>query len=194
MKVIDISDWNENIDWSAILDEGVEGVIVKISEGRALTELYENHIAACAVYNLKWGVYCYTHALTTERAEEEAEVVCNAIEEMGYGAPPLKIWFDVEDNEVLDRSNEEVTAICSSFISTCNSYGFSAGIYANYYTLRDQINCYDLAEYVPYWVADYSSTPYDFKNENPNLRVVGVQYTQEYKIRNNFYDMSKWEE
>ena len=30
MKVIDMSGWNTNIDWSRLVDEGVEGVIVKI--------------------------------------------------------------------------------------------------------------------------------------------------------------------
>ena len=38
MKVIDVSDWNDNIDWSNVTYAGVEGVIVKISEG-----LYERH-------------------------------------------------------------------------------------------------------------------------------------------------------
>ena len=37
MKVIDVSDWNDNIDWSTILDAGVKGVVVKISEGRTLS-------------------------------------------------------------------------------------------------------------------------------------------------------------
>ena len=36
MKVVDISGWNTDIDWSRLMDEGVEGVIVKISEGRTL--------------------------------------------------------------------------------------------------------------------------------------------------------------
>ena len=36
MKVIDVSDWNNNIDWSNVTYAGVEGGIVKISEGRTL--------------------------------------------------------------------------------------------------------------------------------------------------------------
>lgn len=194
MNVIDVSDWNDNINWEAVLNDGVEGVIIKISEGRTLAQLYNDHIEACVGNGLKWGVYCYTHAQTTERAEEEAEVVCNAIEEMGYGKPPLGIWLDVEDEVVLSESNEGVTAICSSFISTCNSYNFSAGIYASYDTLTKKINCYDLADYVPYWAAQYYSAENDFKRENPNLKVVGWQFTDSYIIDGNFYDLSEWEE
>lgn len=194
MKVIDVSDWNDSIDWSMVINAGVEGVIVKISEGRTLSDLHGKHIAACAARGLKWGVYCFTHAQTTERAEEEAAVVCDALEELGYGTPELGIWFDVEAEEVLGETNEDLTAICSAFISYCNDRGYSAGIYANYSTLKYSINCYNLADYVPYWVADYSPTPYDFKEENPDLKVVGVQYTEEYEIGNAKYDMSDWEE
>ena len=45
MKVVDISGWNTDIDWSRLMDEGVEGVIVKISEGRTLSELHSKQIA-----------------------------------------------------------------------------------------------------------------------------------------------------
>ena len=31
MLVTDLSDWNDHINWSHMIDEGVEGVIVKIS-------------------------------------------------------------------------------------------------------------------------------------------------------------------
>lgn len=192
MKVIDISDWNDSIDWSMIISSGVEGVIVKISEGRTLSDLHGKHIAACAAIGLKWGVYCFTHAQTTERAEEEAAVVCDALEELGYGTPELGIWFDVEAEEVLGETNEDLTAICSAFISYCNGRGYTAGIYGNYSTLTNEINCYDLADYVPFWVADYSSSPYDFKYENPNLNVIAVQYTEEYEIGDTKYDMSDW--
>ena len=91
MKVIDMSGWNTNIDWSRLVDEGVEGVIVKISEGCTLSELHGKQIAGAAARGLKWGVYCYTHAQTTARAEEEAEAVMDTLDALGYGAPELGI-------------------------------------------------------------------------------------------------------
>lgn len=33
MNVIDLSDWNDHINWSHMIDEGVEGVIVKSAKG-----------------------------------------------------------------------------------------------------------------------------------------------------------------
>ena len=84
MNVIDLSDWNDHINWSHMIDEGVEGVIVKISEGRTLSELHGKHIAGASARGLPWGVYCYTHAQTTDRAKEEAQTVIDALDTLGY--------------------------------------------------------------------------------------------------------------
>lgn len=191
MNVVDLSDWNDYINWSHMIDEGVEGVIVKISEGRTLSELHGKHIAGASARGLPWGVYCYTHAQTTARAEEEAAVVIEALNALGYGAPPLGIWIDVEAPEIIGQDREDVTAICSAFISACNTAGYSAGIYASLSTLTDCINVNDLADYVPYWCAQYAEKC-DFLDYYPDNRLVGWQYTDSYIIDGNTYDLSVW--
>lgn len=191
MKVIDISGWNTNIDWSRLVDEGVEGVIVKISEGRTLSGLHGKQIAGAAARGIKWGVYCYTHAQTTARAEEEAAVVIEALDALGYGAPPLGIWIDVEATETIGQDREDVTAICSAFISTCNAAGYSAGIYASLSTLTDCLNLNDLADYVPYWCAQYDDEC-NFYDYFPGRILQGWQFTDAFKIDGRIYDMSEW--
>lgn len=191
MNVIDLSDWNENVDWSRFIDHGFGGVIVKISEGRTLSELFAKNIAGAAARGLPWGVYCFSRAQTTERAEEEAEVVIEALGVLGYGAPDLGIWFDVEAPEVIGQDSDDVTAVCSAFISACNAAGYSAGIYASLSTLTDCINVNDLADYVPYWCAQYAEKC-DFLDYYPDNRLAGWQYTDSYIIDGNTYDMSVW--
>lgn len=191
MNVVDLSDWNDYINWSHMIDEGVEGVIVKISEGRTLSELHGKHIAGTSARGLPWGVYCYTHAQTTARAEEEAAVVIEALDALGYGAPPLGIWIDVEAPETIGQDREDVTAICSAFISACNTAGYSAGIYASLSTLTDCINVNDLDDYVPYWCAQYAEKC-DFLDYYPDNRLVGWQCTDSYIIDGNTYDLSVW--
>lgn len=191
MLVTDLSDWNDHINWSHLIDAGVGGVIVKISEGRSLTQLHGKHIAGAAARGLPWGAYCYTHAQTTERAKEEAQRVIAALEALGYGAPPLGIWFDVEAPEVIGQDRDDVTAICSAFISACNAAGYSAGIYASLSTLTDCINVNDLAAYVPYWCAQYAEKC-DFLDYYPDNRLTGWQWTDHYHIDGQSYDMSEW--
>lgn len=191
MNVIDLSDWNEYVDWSRFIDHGIGGVIVKISEGRTLSELFAKNIAGAAARGLPWGVYCYTHAQTTERAEEEAAVVIGALETLGYGAPPLGIWIDVEAPEVIGQDPDDVTAICSAFISTCNAAGYSAGIYASLSTLTDCLNLNDLADYVPTWCAQYDDEC-NFYDYFPGRILQGWQFTDAFKIDGRIYDMSEW--
>lgn len=174
-----------------MIDEGVEGVIVKISEGRTLSELHGKHIAAASARGLSWGVYCYTHAQTTERAEEEAAAVIGALETLGYGAPPLGIWIDVEAPEVIGQDPDDVTAICSAFISTCNAAGYSAGIYASLSTLTDCLNLNDLADYVPTWCAQYDDEC-NFYDYFPGRILQGWQFTDAFEIDGRIYDMSEW--
>ena len=191
MNVIDLSDWNENVDWSRFIDHGIGGVIVKISEGRTLSELHGKHIAGAAARGLPWGVYCFSHAQTTERAEEEAAVVIAALETLGYGAPLLGIWIDVEAPETIGQDREDVTAICSAFISTCNAAGYSAGIYASLSTLTDCLNLNDLADYVPTWCAQYDDEC-NFYDYFPGRILQGWQFTDAFKIDGRIYDMSEW--
>lgn len=188
--VIDISDWNDSIDWSKMKNH-CDGVIVKISEGRTLSNMYAKHIAAAVSAGLPFGVYCYTHATTTDRAMEEANTVLNALDALGYGKPELGIWFDVEDANTLSLDAEEITAIVSAFISECNSYDYSAGVYASLYTLIDKLNPYNLAGYVPYWCAQYADEC-EFPNYFNLLIFQGWQYTDKYEIDGNFYDRSEW--
>lgn len=191
MNVIDLSDWNENVDWSRFIDHGIGGVIVKISEGRTLSELFAKNIAGAAARGLQWGVYCFSHAQTTERAEEEAEVVIEALGALGYGAPSLGIWIDVEAPDTIGQDREDVTAICSAFISTCNAAGYSAGIYASLSTLTDCLNLNDLADYVPTWCAQYDDEC-DFYDYFPGRILQGWQFTDAFKIDGRIYDMSEW--
>ena len=191
MNVIDLSDWNENVDWSRFIDHGIGGVIVKISEGRTLSELFAKNIAGAAARGLPWGVYCFSHAQTTERAEEEAQVVIDALETLGYGAPDLGTWIDVEAPEVIGQDREDVTAICSAFISTCNAAGYAAGIYASLSTLTDCMNLDDLADYVPTWCAQYNDEC-SFHDYFPGRILQGWQFTDAFEIDGRNYDMSEW--
>lgn len=191
MLVTDLSDWNDHINWSHLIDAGVGGAIVKISEGRTLTELHGKHIAGAEARGLPWGVYCYTHAQTTGRAREEAKKVLEALEALGYGKPPLGIWLDVEAPEVIGQDKEDVTAICSAFISECNAAGYSAGIYASLSTITDCMNLDDLADYVPYWCAQYNDEC-NFHDYFPGRILHGWQFTEKFEIDGRNYDMSEW--
>ena len=97
MKIVDISAWQENVDWQGLLDAGVEGVIIKLGERDALDSMFVEHVNHAVEYGLKYGVYYYAHACTRDEAVREADTVAAWLKEYLRGeTPELGIWYDAE--------------------------------------------------------------------------------------------------
>lgn len=193
-KVIDVSYWQKDIDYDAVVDAGVEGVIIKISEGCTEEETWRHHVDQCIERGLKWGVYVYSHATTPERVREEAETAIMLLS--GLPTPPMGIWFDCEAPECFEEG-VDTTAICSAFIVECNEAGFTAGIYSSSLKFTDymenSIQPNLLADYVPYWIADYRGYN-GFAQTYPDKHVAGWQWSDKEYIGDTNVDMNEWYE
>ena len=136
-------------------------------------------------------MYCYTHAQTAVRAKQEAQTVIQALRALGDGKPKLGAWIDIEDRKVLSLSPGTVTACASAFISALNGVGVEAGIYASLSTYRSNLKIGLLADYVPYWCAQYGPRC-RFKDFFPRKKLRGWQYTDGYTINGKKYDRNEW--
>ncbi len=160
MKVIDISAWQENVDWQAVKDAGIEGVILKIGEGCRLDDMFVEHVNHAVEYGLQYGVYYFAHAASYDEAVNEADTVADWLQEYLRGeTPALGIWYDAESDDMLEG---DVTESCRAFINRLTEYGHQYnGIYASWNWLSAEgahhIRIEDLPDYVPYWVANYGS-------------------------------------
>lgn len=185
-KVIDVSYWQRDIDWDAVVAAGVKGVIIKISEGTTPEETYWTHLDNAKKHGLSWGVYCYSHATTPKEAVAEANEVLYLLQ---GEQPPLGIWFDFEAPECL--ATDDPTAICSRFVAKCNADGYAAGIYASLSTLTDVLELNLLADYVPVWCAQYDEEC-NFKDDYPDKILAGWQYSDSQYIGDTNVDMNEW--
>lgn len=88
MKVIDISAWQENVDWQAVVDAGIDGVILKIGEHSNLDEMFVDHVNKAVEHGLKYGIYYFAHACTYDEAVDEADQVATWLEEYLRGETP----------------------------------------------------------------------------------------------------------
>lgn len=190
MKTIDISDWSENLNWN-LIGQIEDGVIIKISEGRTLASMFDEHFSDASAAEMTWGVYCVSHATTVERAREEAQVVIDKLNSIGLGNPPLSVWFDIEPflSDSLDA--DTLTAITSAFICEFNANKYSCDVYGNYTSLN-KLKTGELADYVRYWVSEPGSYECDFKAEHPELKVVGWQYEFDNRDYGGVVDKNEW--
>ena len=78
-------------------------------------------------------------------------------------------------------TNQTITNMCSAFIVVCNEAGYSCGIYANLDWLENKIYTDQLADYVPYWVAQWGRSC-----DWPNATM--WQFTDSYDINGRLFD------
>lgn len=180
MKVLDISAWQEEIDWTGLKNEGFEGVIIKIGERHHLDEMFIEHINNAVDHRFKYGVYYYGHAEDEAEACEEALMVDRWLKTYLRGeTPELGIWYDVEDD---DMNGHKATDCCRAFMDMLSNYTY-VGIYSSWNWLSEEgasvINMDALPLSVPYWVAQYS-TVNDLAEERPYHNIKCWQYTDCY--------------
>ena len=163
LKIIDISMWSNQINWSLASGE-IDGAIARIgyrgSENRtSLAEdpLFYSHMSGAKQYSVPFGVYFYSLALNKDEAVEEAEWVIDKLKEYSC-KPDMPIYIDIEDTTVQKNlTNRERTDVALAFCKTMADNGYYAGVYANKYWLSTLVYAQELEKY-PIWVAEYFNT------------------------------------
>jgi len=176
VKGIDISAWQENIDWQAVKDAGIGFVIIKLGESEYLDSMFIEHANNAVAADLKIGVYYYARATSEAEAQQEADWVGAQIKQYLNGAnPEMGIWYDMEDPSIAD-SGADITALCGAFVNQMTSAGYTfVGVYSSYDWLTNKIDTAQLT--VQYWCAQYNSEC-DFTS--PSLKL--WQYTDSLNI------------
>lgn len=193
MKGIDVSYHNGEVDWQSIIDAGCEFAIIRLGYGnRHLDEKFLDNVNGALAVGLKIGVYYYSYALTVDDAKAEARFVQEVLQEYKIN-PELGIWFDMEDADGYKErngmpDNQTITDMCSAFICSLNEAGYSnVGIYASYSWLTSIIDTSQLADYVPYWNAQWGNN-----NNFPGAKM--WQFTDSLDIDGRIFDGNEYYE
>ncbi len=160
---IDVSKWNQNIDWEKVKEAGVQFVIIRCgyrgSKTGVLVEdpYFRQNIKEAKAAGLKVGVYFFTQAINQAEAVEEASMVLSLTEGYELDYP---IFIDTEGSggraDTLDAVTR--TAVCEAFCETIEQAGQEAGVYASrnwYYNNVDD----DVLSRYTIWVAEYRKEP-----------------------------------
>lgn len=181
MKIVDISAWQTDIDWRALKNYGIGGVIIKLGEGGTMDEMFCEHANNAVANGLPFGVYYYGHACTIDAARREAHTVDNWLTTYLSKEPELGIWYDAEDKSMLNGVNNVVYPI-ANFIHTLREAGYKyVGVYSSYNWLTNVIDLEPLPKDIPIWVAQYY-VKNDFKEEHPERVCKIWQYTDREQI------------
>ncbi len=186
-KGIDVSRYQEKIDWKKVAGDEVEYAFIRLGiRGYTKGEILQDdtfiyNIEGALDNDIDVGVYFFTQAVSVEEAEEEARFVLDAIEPYPVEYP---IVLDVEavtsaNARTADLTKEERTQYCIAFLETIKKAGYKPMIYGNLKTFMLLLDLEQLEEYDK-WFAYYDEDiyfPYAFKiwQYTDNGRVDGIK-------------------
>lgn len=162
---IDVSKWNEEIDWESVKDAGIEFAIIRCGYRGASTGAlvidprYEENIRGAIEAGIPVGVYFFTQALDEVEAVEEASMVIRLIEDYDVDYP---VFLDSESaggrGRADDLDSEERTRVHKAFLQTIEAAGYETGVYASRNWLNERLDMTRLSDY-RVWLAEYADVP-----------------------------------
>lgn len=182
---IDVSVYQDQIDWQRVREAGVEFAILRIglrsaNEGLLYedTRFRENYDGAKAV-GIRLGVYFFSQAQSEADARQEADFVCQLLQDRTLELPVFFDWEPVEGGLLSQNpSLLPLTQCAVAFCRAMEAQGYSAGVYFNQtYGYR----YYDLGMLQDFtlWLAEYNETPgfdhhFDILQYSDNGHVDGI--------------------
>ena len=152
---IDVSQWQETIDWRKVKESGVEFAIIRCGWGNNYQSqddrYFVQNVRGCIENDIDFGVYIYSYGYDTSMALSEAQHVLRLLEEAGLEPSDviLPVYYDLENQGAeggpnagvpcgLDNNNEEhrisnamLYSMAEIFCTTIENAGYEAGVYAN---------------------------------------------------------------
>ena len=167
---IDISAWQNIIDFTDVKNDGIRIVYIKSSEGTTYIDPYfERNYQKAKENGLYVGVYHYVTAKNMEEAIQEASFFASVIKDKEIDC---KLAMDFESFGYL--SKQEINNIALTFLERLKKItGMDVLVYSNTYTATNIFGG-EITKY-PLWVAQYGiSKPSPNGNWNS---WIGFQYT-----------------
>ena len=163
IKGIDVSQYQGDVDWSSIVEQDVNFVIMRFSsfygfhsgENLNIDDRFYEYAAACEALEIPYGIYCYSTATTVAEAKLEAKVTLEALERHGL-KPDLPIYYDAETDYHFNNP-EQTALLAKAFCAEVEKEGHSAGLYASYSLTKDMVYRDPSIKDMNKWVAWYKN-------------------------------------
>lgn len=157
---VDVSAYQEQIDWNAVKNDDVEFAIIRIGYGDDCTsqdDAYANYnMDECERIGLPYGVYIYSYAQDNDNVQSE---IAHTVRMLKGRNPEIGVWFDSEENSSLAVAGASaLNRFADTFLETMqNENGYKVGLYASKYWLTSILTSDVLRQYDT-WVAQYYNT------------------------------------
>ena len=185
--VIDVSEWQGDIDWAKAKADGVEGVIIRLGYGwgNNADRKAQRNISECKRLGIPFGIYWYSYADTPSIAKEEGAGVVAKLKRFGVRASDLAypVYYDLEKwtwkGHQPPTDPNVYSDIVNNWYGALQSAGYkNLGVYSYTSYLQGPLKHADIYAKTT-WVAQYGARM-GFDSFPTNSR--GWQYTSSGKV------------
>lgn len=154
---IDVSMYQQNVDWKAVKNSGVDYAIIRAGYGRYASQedpYFDQNMRNAKAAGLACGAYWFSYADSVAAAKQEAEVFLQVIDGYQFEYP---LVFDIEDQVHVNMTKEQVSAIIEAFCQTVEAKGYYISVYSyasflNTKVYQSVLDRYDI------WVAHFNTS------------------------------------
>ena len=185
--VIDVSEWQGDINWAKAKADGVEGAIIRLGygEGNNADKKAQRNISECKRLGIPFGIYWYSYADTPALAKEEGADVVAKLKQFGVNPSDLAypVYYDLEkwtwEGHKPPTDPNVYNNIVNNWYSALQSAGYkNLGVYSYTSYLQGPLKHADIYAKTT-WVAQYGARM-GFDSFPTNSR--GWQYTSSGKV------------
>jgi 1,4-beta-N-acetylmuramidase len=166
-KVIDVSEWQGDINWDAVKADGVQGAIIRIGYGTDATDKKAlRNLREVQRVGLPFGVYLYSYASNWSEAWAEGSNVVSILKKAGITSSKqmsMPIFYDLENWTYAGHKHPTSPAVYDTIVNNffmsvqLSGYG-KVSVYSYTSFLKSVLNTSNIHSRTS-WVASYGSSP-----------------------------------
>lgn len=192
---IDVSYYQEDIDWERVAADGIEFAILRGGyRGYSYGLLHEDtylkaNLEGALAAGLDVGVYFFSQAISVEEALEEAEFLLECIQGYELTYPVVFDWENISGHSARTDGLDAQTLsdAANAFCQRIAQAGYQPMIYFNLYIAYRLYDIGQIGQW-PFWLAQYTTSPtfyYDFEmwQYTSSGRVDGIEGRVDMDIR-----------
>lgn len=153
---VDISEFQQNIDFNKMKNDGIKAVIIRAGYGREVSQkdsMFESHYKNAKSAGLKVGAYWYSYADSVNDADKEANAFMSVAKGKSFDLP---VYYDLEDSSQIGLGKSTLTAIAERFCNTLKRNNYKVGVYANLNWFNNYLDYKKLKAKYSIWLAQYN--------------------------------------
>lgn len=163
IKVIDVSKYNNKVNWKKVKDRQINHAVLRIGSGLNTKKegsedsMFSINYRNAKIASIYCGVYYYSYAKDVKTAKQEAKHCLSLLEKHDIDPEDLKlpVVFDIEEESVMKTGTKNVTAVTKAFCEEIRKAGYQPMVYSNAYYLNTYFDYEAIKDY-KLWVAHYT--------------------------------------